>query len=92
LPQVGYQIKIQWVFNNFFFGLLGLCLESSFAYLLLVDGHESASKLLDACAAILESVHMSFVLMVYFIGSGSLFDRFCLKGFKKRFRYEGKVQ
>jgi hypothetical protein len=35
LPVVGYQIKMQFVLNNFFFGLLFLVLEGSTAYLLV---------------------------------------------------------
>lgn len=87
LPLVGYQIKIQWVLNNFFYGLLFLVIESSAAYILFLQGLEEASKRLDICAAVLETVRMVTALCIYFLGSGGFFDKFCFKWFKRRLRY-----
>jgi len=77
LPVVGYQIKMQWVLNNYFFGLLFLVAESSAAYLLQNNGHEMESVFVDRFAAIFEAIHMLVVLVVYFLGSGSWLDRCC---------------
>lgn len=87
LPLVGYQIKIQWVLSNFFYGLLFLVLESCVAYILSEHNKREAALLLDVCAAILETAHTIIVLLVYSIGSGSFCDKFCFKWFKRRLRY-----
>ena len=81
LPVVGYQIKMQWVLNNFFFGLLFLVGESSIAYLLNEYGYEAVG-LVDQCAALAEFLHMLFVLFIY-NGKGKLFERSWFNCFKK---------
>ena len=88
LPVVGYQIKMQWVLNNFFFGLLFLVAESSVAYLFHMHGHDDYASIVDRFAAIFELSHMVIVVLVYFIGSGNLLDRVCFGCFKNRLRYE----
>jgi hypothetical protein len=75
LPVVGYQIKMQFVLNNFFFGLLFLVIESSVAYLLHDAGHVHWAILLDRTAAAAEFIHMSLVLCVYYNGSGAFCDQ-----------------
>ena len=85
LPVVGYQIKMQWVLNNFFFGLLFLVLESSIAYLLQQHGHINKAITVDRFAAVFELSHMLFVLGVYWNGSETLLDRLFLQCcFRKR--------
>jgi hypothetical protein len=86
LPVVGYQIKMQWVLNNFFFGLLFLVMESSIAYLLHEHGYDAEAALVDRFAACFEFFHMYIVLMIYFIGSRTIFDN-CFNCFKNQFRY-----
>jgi hypothetical protein len=88
LPVVGYQIKMQWVLNNFFFGLLLLVVESSIAYLCLYYDRGDYAFAVDLFAAIFECLHMMIVCLIYFIGSGNICDRLCLSFFKKRLRYE----
>jgi len=70
LPVVGYQIKMQFVLNNFFFGLLFLVLESSLVYLLQDAGHSHSASLYDRIAAVAEGLHMLTVLFIYYSGSG----------------------
>lgn len=80
LPVVGYQIKMQWILNNFFFGLIFLVCESCLAYLLFQRGYDSI--LLDQCAAIMECLHMLFLLFIYF-GKGKLFEQSWFNFFNK---------
>ncbi|KAL3914844.1 MAG: hypothetical protein SGILL_005924 [Bacillariaceae sp.] len=68
LPVVGYQIKMQFVLNNFFFGLMFLVLESSMVYLLQDAGYSAVGY--DRVAAILEVTHMFVTLYIYYRGSG----------------------
>jgi hypothetical protein len=70
LPVVGYQIKMQFVLNNFFFGLMFLVLESSMVYLLEDAGYIHSAIHYDRVAAILEVSHMLFTLFIYYRGSG----------------------
>ena len=92
LPVVGYQIKMQFVLNNFFFGLLFLVLESSVAYLLADNGHSDYAILLDRIAALSAVGHMLTVLFIYYRGSGAFWDGKCLNCFGKRRRHKKKQQ
>jgi hypothetical protein len=84
LPVVGYQIKMQWVMNNFFFGLLFLVIESSIAYLLHDAGDRNWSLNLDRSTAAVELIHVMFTMYTYYKGSGALNDRPWLHCFKRR--------
>lgn len=66
LPNVGYQIKMQVVLNNFFFGLLFLVLESSIVYLMQEHGYEAYTRTVDRTSAAAELVHMVVVLLWYY--------------------------
>lgn len=83
LPVVGYQIKMQFVLNNFFYGLLFLVVESSLAYLLQDAGHKTWAAMADRMAAILEVSHMVATLYIYYKGSGGFCDSVRLNCFKK---------
>jgi len=74
LPVVGYQIKMQWVLNNFFFGLLFLVIESSAAYLLHDAGYRQCTINLDRTAATTELIHMTIVLYTYYKRKGGLIN------------------
>lgn len=74
LPVVGYQIKMQFVLNNFFFGLLFLVLESSVVYLLQDAGYIHTAVLYDQMTAIGEVIHLIATLYVYYRGSGAFGD------------------
>ena len=65
LPLVGYQIKIQVVLNNFFYGLLFLGLESSVVYA-LSQNHGVDCVGIDHAAVIAELLHLVTVLMWYY--------------------------
>ena len=65
LPLVGYQIKIQVVLNNFFYGLLFLGLESSVVYA-LSQNHGVDCVWIDHAAVIAELLHLVTVLMWYY--------------------------
>jgi hypothetical protein len=80
LPVVGYQIKMQFVLNNFFFGLMFLVLESSLVYLLQDAGYIHSAIFYDRLAAITEVIHMIATLYVYYRGSGA----FCNLNWCKR--------
>jgi hypothetical protein len=88
LPVVGYQIKIQWVLNNFFFGLLFLVIMSSIAYVTQAHGLEEEAIYVDRFAAVFELLHMMVTLLVYFIGSGNALDRLCRGTVGNTLRYE----
>jgi hypothetical protein len=79
---------MQWVLNNFFFGLLFLVMESSVAYMLQDYGMNDKATAVDYFAAIFEFLHMLTVLCVYFNGSGTIVDRLCFSCFKRLFRYD----
>ncbi|CAB9499456.1 expressed unknown protein [Seminavis robusta] len=64
LPIVGYQIKMQRVLNNFFYGLLFLTLESSFNYI-LYEYRSSYTKTVDQITAILSLLHLILILCYY---------------------------
>lgn len=76
LPHVGYQIKMQVVLNNFFFGLLFLVLGSSINYLVLnydMQQKEQEPRCcyhitmwLDVGLAITELLHVLWNLTLYF--------------------------
>ncbi|KAG7349487.1 hypothetical protein IV203_012084 [Nitzschia inconspicua] len=79
LPVVGYQIKMQFVLNNFFFGLVFLVLESSLVYLLEDGGYIHSAVLYDRMAAIAEVLHMIATLYIYYRGSGAFCDSNCFQ-------------
>ena len=83
LPVVGYQIKMQVVLNNFFFGLLFLVFESSIAYMVHIRGYHEYASTIDRCAAVFESIHMIIVLFIYYGGSSKIFDRLCFPCFRR---------
>jgi hypothetical protein len=64
LPIVGYQIKMQQVLNNFFYGLLFLTLESSANYLLYYSG-STYTKTVDQITAVLSLLHLTLILCYY---------------------------
>jgi hypothetical protein len=67
LPNVGYQIKMQVVLNNFFFGLLFLALESSIVYLMQEHGFDDQyTAHVDQAAAVTEIIHMIAVVVWYY--------------------------
>ena len=88
LPVVGYQIKIQWVLNNFFFGLLFLVISSSIAYVAQSHGYEEPAKNIDRVAAGLELFHLVVSLTVYCIGSGNALDQLVRGTLRNNLRYE----
>jgi hypothetical protein len=65
LPLVGYQIKIQVVLNNFFYGLIFLGLESSLVYV-VNQQYGIDTTLIDRAAVILELVHLLIALAYYY--------------------------
>lgn len=67
LPIVGYQIKIQMVLNNFFYGLLYLVCESAVVYTMFKAGfpHETI-KIVDCVCAVLGSIHLFTVMGLYY--------------------------
>ena len=64
LPIVGYQIKMQRVLNNFFYGLLFLTLESSGNYL-LYQHHPTLTNLVDQVTALLSMLHLVLIILYY---------------------------
>lgn len=69
LPVVGYQIKMQVVLNNFFFGLLFLVIGSSVNYLVFVSSNGTEPTIctyIDLCLALIEALHIVLSLAVYF--------------------------
>ena len=68
LPLVGYQIKIQMVLNNFFYGLLFLVFESSVVYTMVKGGHTHETvKTVDLACGFLSLIHLATVLVVYYL-------------------------
>jgi hypothetical protein len=65
LPLVGYQIKIQVVLNNFFYGLVFLGLESSLVYI-LHETYNQDTAWIDKLAVILELIHLVIALIYYY--------------------------
>jgi len=72
LPMVGYQIKLQWILNNFFYNLLMLNLESSFVY---VNGErqrwKALSSWIDIVTVALSILHTAFICLEYYFVSYS---------------------
>ena len=64
LPIVGYQIKMQRVLNNCFYGLCFLTLESSCNYLLF-EYHPEYTNDVDKITAALSLLHLGLILLYY---------------------------
>jgi uncharacterized membrane protein len=65
LPLVGYQIKIQVVLNNFFYGLIFLGLESSLMYV-FNQQYGIDTTFMDQAAVIVELVDLLIALAYYY--------------------------
>jgi hypothetical protein len=65
LPLVGYQIKIQVVLNNFFYGLVFLGLESSLVYI-MHETYNQDTAWIDKLAVMLELLHLVTALIYYY--------------------------
>jgi hypothetical protein len=68
LPVVGYQIKMQVVLNNFFYGLLIIVLESSFVYTLDRYRFGWATHWVDWISGLLILFHLSLTRSYYYTG------------------------
>lgn len=64
LPIVGYQIKMQRVLNNFFYGLLFLTLESSVNYIIF-QTNPGYAILVDKITALVSLAHLISILIYY---------------------------
>jgi hypothetical protein len=69
LPSVAYQIKLQRLLNEYFFGLLFLVLESNLVYELHRSGYGHFNTWIDAFAAGSVFAHNAFSLHHYYIGA-----------------------
>jgi hypothetical protein len=65
LPTASYQIKMQKILNEYFFGLLLLVLESLLVYELHNFGFRSTG-VIDALAALVVSSHNVYTLCTYY--------------------------
>lgn len=66
LPSVAYQIKLQRVLNEYFFGLLFLVLESNLVYELHRYGYGHWTGPIDAAAAFSVWGHNAWTLFTYY--------------------------
>jgi hypothetical protein len=69
LPSVPYQIKLQRVLNEYFFGLLFLVIESNLVYELYRYGYTSITGAIDAIAACAVFTHNAWTLYDYYVVS-----------------------
>lgn len=69
LPSVPYQIKLQRVLNEYFFGLLFLVIESNLVYELYRYGYTSITGLIDGIAACAVFTHNVWTLYDYYVVS-----------------------
>lgn len=66
LPSVSYQIKMQRILNEYFYGLLFLVLESLFVYVLKVRFDIPWTGYIDALAAFTALFHNIFTQLTYY--------------------------
>lgn len=69
LPSVPYQIKLQRVLNEYFFGLLFLVLESNLVYELQRYGYADITGTIDLLAACTVFTHNVWTLYDYYVVS-----------------------
>lgn len=72
LPSSSYQIKLQRIFNEYFFGTLALVLESLAVYLLQKHGFEYLTAYINSTAGILALTQNLSILLAYYAAAKKL--------------------